>query len=240
MDDQYETLPQSSGTRHTPHHTAGRHLHREQLKFQLENVNPRLCQASSVSLWIQRRRLQARSAETCGASRSSGSSIRTSGAPRGNDTDKKTNTFGVFAFPEELSAAGCLIPPWMSTTHPRDFTDRPQPPLSPLSWRALLGVFRWFRGPCGGTPRAAAVPPRHPLERAARRLKRTKYLWRWEWGGGKGDVGMEARRDRAGMGSGMRGTAARPGPARGPAMAAALRAGSCLETAGPRHGGGKG
>lgn len=52
MDDQYETLPQSSGTRHTPHHTAGRHLHREQLKFQLENVNPRLCQASCVLLWI--------------------------------------------------------------------------------------------------------------------------------------------------------------------------------------------
>lgn len=105
MDNQYETPPQRSGTRYTPHQTAGLHLHKEQLKFQLDNVNPRLCQASWRFRWIRQRlrTVQTRSAETCGASRSSGSSICTSRAPRGNDTDKEINKFGVLLSRRKLT-----------------------------------------------------------------------------------------------------------------------------------------
>lgn len=110
-------------------------------------------------------------------------------------------------------------------------------PLSPSPdspRRALFGVFYSFWNKIVGRhfPRHSRSSPDSLLNARPDALKGQNICGGGNEGGGKGNVGMGAWR------GGMRDTR---GPARrGPAMAAALRAGSCLETAGPRHGGGKG
>ncbi|XP_037997650.1 methyl-CpG-binding domain protein 2-like [Motacilla alba alba] len=125
----------------------------------------------------------------------------------------------------------------MLTTHPRDLTDRPpawpQPPLScPFTFG---GVFIRLGGWTGGISRASAVPPLPSLQNARPDALKGQNIC---GGGNEGREQECGNGSVAGRGSGRRGTR---GPARrGPAMAAALRAGSCLETAGAAMAAGKG
>jgi len=55
MEGQYEILPQVGGIHYAPRETTARHLHNEQLKFKLENVNSRLHQPSCAFHRTQQR-----------------------------------------------------------------------------------------------------------------------------------------------------------------------------------------